>query len=169
MRFIGLSWGEQFMLLQAFCLAGLVRLAIIVLPFRYLAQALGKHMVESPMEEDFIKLGVANQIGWGVEAVSRYTPWESKCLVQAIVGKIMLRQHSITNTLYLGVGRNEENSLVAHAWLRCGETIITGGQGRERFTMVGKFADDENAKVLRRGGDTYEKTMVRATNGRDLS
>jgi len=79
--------------------------------------------------------------------VSCYTPWESKCLVQAIVGKIMLRQYGIGNTLYLGVGKNEEMSLVAHSWLRCGELIITGGHDLNQYAVVGKFADDER-KVL---------------------
>ncbi|GBF33820.1 hypothetical protein DCCM_2931 [Desulfocucumis palustris] len=103
---------------------------------------MGKNIRESAMKEDIIKLETAGRIGRVVETVSRYTPWESKCLVQAIVGKIMLRRRGINNTLYLGVGRDEGKSLVAHAWLRCGEMIITGSQGRERFAAVGKFADD---------------------------
>lgn len=140
-KFFALSWREQRLFMEAFCLTGVVRLTILLLPFRWLAPFLGRHMCESPMKEDSVKLAAAGRIGRVVETVSRHTPWESKCLVQAIVGKIMLRQRGINNTLYLGVGKNEGN-LVAHAWLRCGETIITGGQGQERFTMVGKFADD---------------------------
>ena len=93
------------------------------------------------MQEDITKLEVARKIGEVVDTVSRSTPWESKCLVQALVVKIMLRRRGIANTLFLGVGKDEENSLVAHAWLRCGETIITGGKGRQWFTVVGKFAD----------------------------
>lgn len=130
------------MFLEAFCLTGVVRLTVLLLPFRWLAPVLGKHMRESSMQEDMVKLEAARRVGRVVETVGRYTPWESKCLVQAIVGKIMLRQRGIANTLYLGVGRDAEKGFVAHAWLRCGETIITGGQSRDRFTMVGKFADD---------------------------
>lgn len=141
-QFVGLSWWEQWLFIEAFCLSGVVRLAIILVPFRRLAPFLGKHMRESPMKENVVKFVAAKRIGRVVETVCCYTPWESKCLVQAIVGKIMLRRRGINNTLYLGVGRNEGRSLVAHAWLRCGETVITGGRGRERFTLVGKFADD---------------------------
>ena len=141
-NFFCLSWWEQWLFLEAFCLAGAVRLAILLLPFRWLAPFLGKQMRESPMKEDFEKLAAAKRIGKVVETVSRHTPWESKCLVQAIVGKVMLRQRGINSTLYLGVCRNDGKSLVAHAWLRCGETIITGGRSLGRFTMVGKFADD---------------------------
>lgn len=86
------------------------------------------------------ELILARRIGWIVKTVSCYTPWESKCLVQAIVGKIMLRQYGIANTLYLGVGRDERNCLIAHAWLRCADIIITGCHGHERFSVVGTFA-----------------------------
>lgn len=131
---------------EAFCLTGVVRLAILLVPFRRLARVLGKHMQESPLQENSVKLETARQIGRVVETVSRYTPWESKCLVQAIVGKILLRQRGIANTLYLGVGRDEEKNLAAHAWLRCGEKILTGGQGRNRFSIVSKFFDDGGYK-----------------------
>lgn len=130
------------MCVGVFCLTGIVRLAIVLLPFRWLAPALGKHMVESPLAEDAENLEEAKQIGRVVETVSRYTPWKSRCLVKAITGKVMLRRHGIANTLYLGVGKDERSSLIAHAWLRCGEIVVTGYQARERFTIVGKFADE---------------------------
>ncbi|ACV64008.1 conserved hypothetical protein [Desulfofarcimen acetoxidans DSM 771] len=140
-KFLALPYKEQFLFIEAFLLTGVVRLFILLLPFRWFSPVLGKHMGESPVEEDVIMLEAARRVGWLVETVSFFTPWESKCLVQAVVGKIILRQQGIANTLYLGVRRDEGNSLVAHAWLRCGETIVTGGYGRERFVVVGKFAD----------------------------
>lgn len=119
---------------------GVVRLAILCLPFRFLSAVLGKYMQESPVTEDNGKLLAAKRIGRLIETASRYTPWESKCLVQAIVGKLMLRRRGVANTLYLGTAR-EGQRLVAHAWLRCGDVIITGGYGCKRFISVGNFAD----------------------------
>ncbi|KUK65689.1 MAG: hypothetical protein XD84_0306 [Desulfotomaculum sp. 46_80] len=145
-KFCALPWREKGLFTEAFFLTGMVRLIILALPFRWLAPALGKHMQESPDNEDVIRLKAARRIGWIVESVSRFTPWESKCLVQAITGKIMLRQYGIANTLYLGVGKNEQ-SLVAHSWLRCGKVILTGGHDLRRFTVVGKFADDGRQAV----------------------
>lgn len=142
-KFFALSWRDRCLFIEAFYLTGLVRLAILLLPFRWLSRFLGVHMRESPMNEDAKKIALAKWIGRMIEAVSRYTPWESKCLVQAIVGKIMLRRRGINNTLYLGVGRGEGHGLVAHAWLRCGETIITGGQNLERYAVVSKFANND--------------------------
>ena len=141
MRFIRLPWPEKCLFTEAYCLTGVVRLAVLLLPFRWLSPVLGQKMLESPAQEDTFKLESAKQVGLVVETVSRYTPWASKCLVQAIVGKILLRQRGINSTLYLGVGQEDEKGLVAHAWLRSGGIILTGNEGRERFTVVGKFAD----------------------------
>jgi hypothetical protein len=140
--FLRLPWPEKRLYTEALCLTGLVRLAVLLLPFRWLAPHLGQPMLESPAEENNFQLEAARRVGRVVETVSRYTPWASKCLVQAIAGKFLLRQRGIGSTLYLGVGQDEEKGLIAHAWLRCGGVILTGEEGRERFTVVGKFADD---------------------------
>ncbi|KAF1086080.1 hypothetical protein SPSYN_00818 [Sporotomaculum syntrophicum] len=141
LKFVLLPLQEQWLYLQAFVLAGVVRLAIILLPFRWLAGFLGNQELESPAEEDHEKLNAARRVGRVVETVCRHTPWESKCLVQAIVGKILLRQSRISNTLYLGVGRDPEDKMVAHAWLRCGDMILTGNYNLDKYAVVGKFTD----------------------------
>jgi hypothetical protein len=140
-KFFRIPWPEKWLLAETLCLTGVVRLSIILLPFRWLSPMLGQHMMESPSEEEAGILDAARQVGWAVDTASRYTPWASKCLVQAIVGKVLLRQRGISNTLYLGVGQEEGEGLTAHAWLRSGNIILTGSHGRERFTVVGKFAD----------------------------
>jgi Transglutaminase-like superfamily len=150
MSFIRLPWPEKYLFTEAYCLTGVVRLAVLLLPFRWLSPMLGQHMLESPAQEDAANLEAARRVGRVVEKASRNTPWESKCLVQAIVGKLLLRQRGISSTLYLGVGQEAGKGLVAHAWLRSGGVILTGGRGREQFTVVGKFAD---AGESRRAGN----------------
>ena len=39
--------------------------------------------------------------------------------------------------MYLGCG-TEDDKMVAHAWLRCGEMYVTGGDG-EGYAVVSKF------------------------------
>ncbi|WP_094603507.1 hypothetical protein SPSIL_010560 [Sporomusa silvacetica DSM 10669] len=153
-KIYALSWQEKRIYIEFFLLAGVVRLAILLLPFSWQAMFLGKHMRESSIDECTEKMAFAKQVGRIIETASRYTPWESKCLVQAVVGKMMLRQQGIANTLYLGVARNEGDNLIAHAWLRCGNTIITGRQGKDKFTVVGKFADYSCSNRIIKGGDT---------------
>ena len=142
-KFFTISRQNQWLFIEALFLTGVVRLAILVFPFRWLAPILGSQMQESPLQEDAVKLEYAKQIGYIVEAISRYTPWKSKCLVQAAVSKLMLRHRGIANTLYLGVSKDAREGLVAHAWLRCGPVIISGGgYVQKKFTVVGRFVDD---------------------------
>ena len=122
-------------------MSGLVRLLIVFVPFRRWAPYLSRGKQEAPREQDVAELAAAKRIGRMIETVSRHTPWESKCLVQATVGKLMLRRRGINNTLYLGVGKDPKELLIAHAWLKCGGVIITGGHDLERFAAVGSFSD----------------------------
>ena len=45
-------------------------------------------------------------------------------------------------TLYLAVAQDKAapEKLAAHAWLRCGDSILTGAGVREQFTVVSAFA-----------------------------
>jgi hypothetical protein len=72
--------------------------------------------------------------------MSKYTFWESQCLVKAIAAMKMLEKRNIDSTLYLGTARDESGELVAHAWLRSGPYFVTGSEGKEKYTVVGKFA-----------------------------
>lgn len=67
------------------------------------------------------------------------TPWRYKCFEQAITARLMLEKRKIPNTLYLGV-QNNNMKLKAHAWLRCGDDIITGSKGKDNFIVVAAFS-----------------------------
>jgi len=55
---------------------------------------------------------------------------------------VMLSRRGISATLYLGVARDENDpgAMAAHAWLRCGEVILTGAGGVERFSAISSFS-----------------------------
>jgi hypothetical protein len=62
--------------------------------------------------------------------------------VQALAATVLLQRHRIDGTLYLGVARVNDTpeGLNAHAWLRCGELVVTGAAERARYTPVASFA-----------------------------
>ena len=129
------------LLIEAFVLLGIARLIILILPFRWLEPYLGKRMVESTLDELSKDPQQIRQIAWAVNKISNFTPWQSKCLVQAIAAKRMLQSRQIVSTLYLGVTKNNSQQLEAHAWLRSGSIYLTGGQGHKHFTVVAMFAE----------------------------
>jgi hypothetical protein len=132
---------ERKLLLEAFCLLSLARLTILVVPFKWLAFTLGRPANPSPIAASDSDLACAVRVGQAVCSAARYTPWQSVCLPQAVAAQWMLKRRCIPATLYLGVAKDQERpqTLAAHAWLRCGDVIITGAENHHLFTVVASF------------------------------
>jgi hypothetical protein len=142
LKLICLSWYERFLLLEAFILTGIFRFAILFIAFNKIAKLSGKYKGESSQYVSDIEKVTINKIAWAVAIISLHTPWESKCLVKALTAQLMLTKRKISSTLYLGVAKDEEKKLIAHAWLRSGTEVITGYEARNRFVDVVKFANN---------------------------
>jgi len=136
------SHTERLLLLEAFALLAVARLMVLILPFKWLAVSLGRHMNESGTHVAPSDLLIARMAGQAVRSAANNTPWESVCLPQAVAAQWMLKRRHIAATLYLGVAKNENKTenLAAHAWLRCGDIILTGVAGHRQFTVVATFA-----------------------------
>lgn len=145
-KFLKLPSRDKILLIEAFFLTGIIRFAILFIPFNRLAKLAGKYKEESSEYLRDVDRFTTKRIGWVVNIISRNTPWESKCLVKALTAQILLKQRKISSTLYLGVAKDKENKLIAHAWLRSGVDIITGGDEKSLFTEVAKFATSRGEK-----------------------
>lgn len=146
-RDISVKWrrrtrAERLLLLEALSLLGLARLAVLAIPFKWLAVSFGKHGTESGEQISVVDLQQARMVGQAIRSAAGNTPWESVCLPQAVAAQWMLKRRHISGTLYLGVAKDEINpeELTAHAWLRCGNLILTGREGHRRFTVVAIFS-----------------------------
>lgn len=126
--------------IKVFLYTGFYRAFILFVPFNKLRKRMGKHKEESAKKEKKEVYKSASRISWMVTLISSKTPWESKCLVQALTAQKMLKNKGISTTIYLGV-RKEGNEMKAHAWLRCGEYYVTGGSIRNQYVVVAKFAN----------------------------
>ncbi|MDQ0859297.1 hypothetical protein QFZ72_002776 [Bacillus sp. V2I10] len=129
----------KLLLAESFFYLGLGRY-LKSIPFSKVAPSLGQHMEETAYETiNFNKKTIAS-VSQAINIMSKYTFWESQCLVKAIAAMKMLEKRNIESTLYLGTARDESGELVAHAWLRSGPYFVTGSEGKENYTVVGKFA-----------------------------
>jgi hypothetical protein len=81
------------------------------------------------------------QIGTAVQRVSRNVPWRSRCYLEAVVTKRMLKRRGLPCAIHLGLKKDDTGSLAAHAWTTCGDLIITGGSGinLNEFTTISSF------------------------------
>jgi hypothetical protein len=121
---------------------GMTRAILLLVPFKYIAPKLGRQMkVEVDDSNKDNPPEWARRIAWAVEIAAWQTPWESACLTQAITGKFLLKQHGLETRLFLGMKRDPQGELSAHAWLKAGNVIIIGANGHETFTVLSVFLD----------------------------
>jgi hypothetical protein len=138
--FFSLTLETKLLLLEAFIFLAWGSI-LKKIPFRKITPFLGESMEETPFSRENIDVKVLKKVSQSIQLMSRYTLWESKCLVKAIAAMKMLDRRKIESTLYLGTGKDESGKLAAHAWLRSGPFYVTGADGMERYTVVGKFAN----------------------------
>ena len=138
-KFRTYSFQDKLLILKAFFITGIMRIIIILIPFKLLKKYMGEYNEESSFYSYRENNNRIEKICWAVTKISKYTPWKSKCLVQALTAEKLLYDEGFESTLYLGVNKNLKTGVIeAHAWLRCGEVYVTGGNGNE-FFIVAKF------------------------------
>lgn len=126
------------MTLAIYGLTAFYRAQMLLIPSKKLEQHWGDKGVESPEEDTREHYWYAYRVSCEVNRIADKTPWESKCLVRALTARFLLHRKSILTTMYLGVGKDEQGSMIAHAWLRCGDKYVTGGDGSS-YATVAKF------------------------------
>lgn len=133
---------DQWLIIKVTVLLAITRALILCLSFRRLEKYLGVRTRESNKHVTTEQYEYADRVRSAINSVAPHTFWESNCFPCAITAKILLRQQDINSTLYLGVSFNSTQSeMKAHAWLRCGSTYITGGNGQTDYRIIATFAD----------------------------
>jgi hypothetical protein len=110
-----------------------------IIPLRWFSSLLGEFKKEIDTElkaTDLIKITSVNK---SIKRLKRILPWRVKCFEEAIAAKKVLEKYKIKSTLYLGVDKNENKQLIAHAWLNNGDFNITGGNVATKFKVVGFY------------------------------
>ncbi len=135
-----LSWAERRLALEALAWLAVMRLAIRTVKFRRLVGWMRLAQGETPAQPA-PDPAAAERVGWAVRGAAARTPWESACLVQALAAARMLQGRGLPATLYLGAARKPDrrDELHAHAWLRCGDQVLTGENESRRFAVVATF------------------------------
>ncbi|TWD98924.1 transglutaminase superfamily protein [Neobacillus bataviensis] len=129
------------LLVEAYILLAWARI-LKSFPFSKVSPLLGSQMCETTYEIDQNKIKIAKQVSHAIHIMSKYTFWESQCLIKAIAAMKMLDRRKLDSTLYLGTAKDEKGAMIAHAWLRCGPLYLTGAREMKRFVIVCKFAKE---------------------------
>ncbi len=132
-----LDGADKWLLLRATAWLAVARIRLAVVPFRRLSARLstapdGTH--EEPDPE------IVRRVGFAVRVAANNVPWRSDCFPQTIAARMLLKRHGYASTIHIGVERVGEDVLNGHAWLTCGETVVTGGAELDRYTEVHRLS-----------------------------
>ena len=122
---------------RAVVYSGFFRLLILVVPIKHIKKHIGVSGEESDWEIDEQYYPYVKSVARVTNTVCSHTWWKSLCLVRALTAQRLLKVKKISSTLYLGC-KKEGDTLVAHAWIRCGPKYVLGGSGQD-YAMVAKF------------------------------
>lgn len=120
-------------------LSGYYRFSLLKRPFSQMASKFGTEQYETERAPQ--NLDIIRNVNSAVTKVCTHTPWQSQCLVQALTAKKLLNKRKLPCTLYMGVAKDANKQLIAHAWLRCGDVYVTGGHNKDLFTVTGIYGD----------------------------
>ncbi len=69
--------------------------------------------------------------------LAKLLPWRADCLVQAIAAQNWLGSMGQASAIVLGAKNTDSQGFGAHAWLICGDKIITGGDVAPYTAFIG--------------------------------
>lgn len=137
-RLAALSPHERRCLLRAAIVVPTVRLALLVLPFRWVRERVDVQEL-GPQPPRRIP---ARHWAWAVRVVALRIPGAS-CLTQALALHWLLARAGQSARIHLGVAKHVGGGFEAHAWLESGGEILIGDdKSLERFAPILKLPAD---------------------------
>jgi hypothetical protein len=67
------------------------------------------------------------RIAYVIPRLSDRLPWRSDCTIQAIAAQNWLSTIGVYSEIQIGVENPAHGEFGAHAWLMCGDSVVTGG------------------------------------------
>lgn len=110
----------------------LFRIGMFIIPFRFMIPFLNKPGKEKKGNDQLQLV----EIKWVLQAVERKFPQVTNCWSLSAAGMILLKKRGIPSELYFGVLKLPTGEMKAHAWLKQGDLVVSGGKNHRRYAVV---------------------------------
>ena len=128
-----LDGADRWLLLRATSWLLIARIMLVAMSFERLSARLSATGSSTQIEPDSDLL---ERVGFAVSAAANNVPWRSDCFPQTIAARMLLKRYGYASTIHFGVERVGEDTLNGHAWLTCGETVVTGAAEVDRYAEI---------------------------------
>ena len=135
-RFARLDGGDKWLLIRASAWLGVARLRLTLTSFQKLSERLSHDApgIRADPDPEFLR-----RVGVAVGAAANNVPWRADCFPQAIAACLLLKRKGLASKIHLGVEKSGEGGIAGHAWLTCGDVVVTGGEDLDRYTEMHCF------------------------------
>jgi Transglutaminase-like superfamily len=124
LKFLRFSSTEQRVLIQSFFLLSMIRMGLFVLPFKSLLTLVNNMKLTNSVRHTNNRI-LSNRITWAIEKASRYVPFTT-CLSKAFALQVLFSKQGYSSFLRIGISKNENEQLEAHAWVECKGQVVMG-------------------------------------------
>jgi len=77
-----------------------------------------------------------------IKKINKYAFWLTTCYTQAIAARLILKRMNIKSKIHLGMIKDSDGKLTAHAWTEVENKIITGGNGNlDKYKVIYIFEE----------------------------
>jgi len=134
-KFRQLQPPDRRLLLRTLPLVLFVRIWLWVAPYRPLHRMLHR-LARTSFDSSLINRNYPDRAAWAVAAVSRRVPGARTCLVEALALEFLLLRHGFPVDLRLGVCRDEDGRMRAHAWVEHQGRVVIGAADMKKYTLL---------------------------------
>jgi hypothetical protein len=131
-RLRSLSPPRRALLVRAVLLLGLVRLGLWLVPSRVLLRHVEGIVRRSQGRPSQASI---DEVVWSVQAASRRLRWAT-CLIQALAAQVLLARHGHPSALRIGVARQGNGGIKAHAWIEHDGRVLVGDIDLHEYTRL---------------------------------
>lgn len=126
---------DHFLLAEALVWIAAIRMGLFLVPFHTLLVFLERASIQHHPSRlaDRPRPG---RIVWAIRAASRCVPAANSCLPRALSARLLLVRWGYPAQLLIGVAKNAEGELEAHAWVETGGQVMIGESQPGYFTPL---------------------------------
>ena len=124
-RFFSLPARDRVLVAEAVVAVAAVRLALAVVRFQKLLMLMEKASVRFRARQ-LEQRPPASRIVWAIDATTRRLPQCNSCLPRALAARFLLARWGYPAELSIGVAKNNDGELEAHAWVETLGKVVIG-------------------------------------------
>lgn len=135
-KFVSSRWQQKLHIIIVISLAGLVRFAILYLPYKSYRWILGNRWMEGDFCSVVTKrqLQIAYRCGHFIERACKKLPWKALCLVQSIVFAIYARYYKLPYVLRTGMAKADTLALSSSSKMEQAANAIVSLDNNDQFS-----------------------------------